>query len=661
MFGTFALALLSVLPGADDAPPVNVVADARLCDVCFVDAANGWAVGDRGAILHTDDGGKHWRPQSSGVDCPLRAVCFLDEKLGWAAGGFTRPYTHAGVGVVLSTRDGGATWSHNMKLILPELRQIGFFDPNRGWAAGCRSAMYPSGAFATDDGGLSWQPLPGNVEGPWPAADFTAPRLGALAGQNGALALARGGTLEPIRADAADLRGFARMRLVPPAYGWLIGQGGLLLATGDRGASWRAPPGELPKAFRHFDFAALAVRGPQVWLAGSPGTIVFHTADAGRSWSGYSTGSAVPLRAISFADDRHGWAVGELGTILATDDGGRTWRRQRAGGGRAALLALFAEPQDVPLELIAQLAGDEGYLAAVEVLGRRDIELPARNDVPLDGRLHEAVIRVGGTATAAAWRFPLRQPGLHVGRQGIVAGWDSANDGRGLDALRAEIVRSIRTWRPEAIVTHDTGGRAASDEPLGRLIREAVLQAVGEAADPNAFADQVAGAGLRPWRVKRVFGTMPSGERSLRRVRHGPILSPIGRHAGRGRRRAPRLAAGRLRPRAAGADVAFARRRSGGPRRFRGPGPAAGKRVAPHDLHAVVGKQRASAALGHPAPPRAGDRRAGGPRGMVRRPVARPDRPVDPRPGRSERGPNLLPTRRAVLPRRPLADGGRDF
>lgn len=505
MFGTVALALLSVLPGAAD------VADARFNDVCFVDARQGWAVGDRGTILHTDDGGKLWRPQTSGVGCPLHSVCFLDEQLGWAAGGFTHPYTHASTGVVLTTHDGGRTWTHNPKLLLPALRWIGFFSPDRGWAVGCRSAMYPSGAFATDDGGRSWRPLPGGDDAPWRAADFLGPRTGLLAGRNGSLAVVRGESFESITTDRVELRSLSRIRLIRPSYGWLIGEGGLIQFTDDLGMTRRPPPGQPPPAIRHFDLVALAVRGPKCWIAGSPGTLVFHTADAGRTWNAFPTGATVPIRAMAFVDDLHGWAVGELGTILATDDGGRTWRRQRSGGSRAALLALFAEPHNVPLELIAQLAGGEGYLTAVEVFGRRDIELPPRDNLPLPDRLHEAVVRLGGNAATTAWQFPLRQSGLNIGRQGIVAGWDNANDGHGLESLRARIVRSIRTWRPEVIVTHDA--RPETKDPLGRIVRQAVLQAVGEAADPNAFPDQIAEAGLAPWRVKRMFGTMPLGER----------------------------------------------------------------------------------------------------------------------------------------------------
>ena len=45
-------------------PPARQIQpdDARLCDVWFVDPQHGWAVGDHGVILHTDDGGQHWSP-----------------------------------------------------------------------------------------------------------------------------------------------------------------------------------------------------------------------------------------------------------------------------------------------------------------------------------------------------------------------------------------------------------------------------------------------------------------------------------------------------------------------------------------------------------------------------------------------------------------------
>ena len=57
----------------------------------------------------------------------------------------------------------------------------------------------------------------------------------------------------------------------------------------------------------------------------------------------------------TFVDERTGFAVGDLGTILATNDGGRTWQVQRRGGERAALLLALAGETDVPLELVGKV------------------------------------------------------------------------------------------------------------------------------------------------------------------------------------------------------------------------------------------------------------------------------------------------------------------
>ena len=130
--------------------------DAQLADVCFVDAEHGGAVGDRGTIWHTADGGRHWSLQTSGVDCRLSSVAFLDRKIGWAAGGSIQPFTHTSTGVVLRTQDGGEHWTWERRAMAPAIARIGFFDPLRGWALGQPSALFPSGLMLTDDGGRTW-------------------------------------------------------------------------------------------------------------------------------------------------------------------------------------------------------------------------------------------------------------------------------------------------------------------------------------------------------------------------------------------------------------------------------------------------------------------------------------------------------------------------
>lgn len=546
MGSSMALALLWCLqppPNVAEGPPSasfsadplasqSMLSDARLADVCFVDLHHGWAVGDRGAIWHTDDGGGNWRLQRSGVTCPLKSVFFLNPQIGWAAGGFAHPYAYGSTGVLLATTDGGRHWHHNPRLLLPALKRVGFFDPNHGWAIGDCSAMFPSGVFVTDSGGRGWNPVSGGGSACWTAADLLDPYTGILAGRRGSVARVQRGAVQPSQTAGFGLRNLARAGLVAAeddrVRGWLVGTDGLILTSEDLGASWQTPAGEPPQAMaNHFDFRALAARGTNCWIAGSPGTRVFHSPDNGTTWTAWATGSQVPLHGLCFVDPGHGWAVGSLGTILATADGGRTWRPQRSGGSRAALLGLFSDGRDVPLELFARLSGNEGYLAAVEVLGRRDVELQSPRRTHRADRLHQAVVAVGASDAHTASRFPLRQAGLGLPAEKILDGWDRANDGRGLAELQAYVVRQIRLWRPEVIVTHDASPRG--EEPLKHLINQVVLRAVEQAADPTALPEQVTLAGLQPWGVKKVYAALPPGRRGRTEVTTAMVATRLGR------------------------------------------------------------------------------------------------------------------------------------
>src|SRR6188508_1575182 len=48
-----------------DPSPAEWLPDAELTAVTFVNADRGWAVGDRGVVWHTGDGGRTWKLQNS--------------------------------------------------------------------------------------------------------------------------------------------------------------------------------------------------------------------------------------------------------------------------------------------------------------------------------------------------------------------------------------------------------------------------------------------------------------------------------------------------------------------------------------------------------------------------------------------------------------------
>ncbi len=52
----------------------------------FLDAAEGWAVGAEGVVLHTMDGGTHWAMERSVTEHNLERIFFADSAHGWAVG-----------------------------------------------------------------------------------------------------------------------------------------------------------------------------------------------------------------------------------------------------------------------------------------------------------------------------------------------------------------------------------------------------------------------------------------------------------------------------------------------------------------------------------------------------------------------------------------------
>lgn len=502
----FASAALAIDPAAS-----SFLADAELASVQFVNADRGWAVGDRGAIWHTRDGGRSWRLQPSPVACRLEMVHFLDDANGWIAGSITQPHSHLTRAVLLKTKNAGQQWTEVRTDTLPGLRGVKFFDAKNGWIWGDNSGLYPSGVFRTHDGGQTWTPISKGTTTGWVTGDFRDHRSGAVAGQAGELGLVAGVEIRPSRTNDLGLRYLRQLRLGSGTAGWLVGDGGLVLTTNDSGFTWTATPGALPSAASFFDFRALAVSGTHCWVAGSPGTFIFHSADHGQTWQQQRTGHFAPLKAISFLDENRGWAVGAFGTILATRDGGRTWLPQRNGGTRAALLGVFSGPERIPWEVVAASAGNDGYLSVCEILGRQDRDGQSPANASLPRRTHEAVVAVGGSAADTSWQFPLRAAGTTQTAASVLAFWNEFSDGQATRNATAHLVRRIRTWRPEVIVTEDVSPRG--DNPLAHITNQLVLTAVQQAADPTFASEQISHAGLEAWKVKKVF-SVQAGNRS---------------------------------------------------------------------------------------------------------------------------------------------------
>jgi photosystem II stability/assembly factor-like uncharacterized protein len=159
--------------GGEDWTPVPLPLPAAtrptLWDIAFVDAENGWLVGEEGVICHTRDGGATWELQTAGVPVErvlakgekprppdivpgldggpsrltLTAVRFADRERGFALGW----YSDVAESIILGTRDGGATWQTERVAPGQFLNTLFVLDRGHAWAAGDRERMLPQALY----------------------------------------------------------------------------------------------------------------------------------------------------------------------------------------------------------------------------------------------------------------------------------------------------------------------------------------------------------------------------------------------------------------------------------------------------------------------------------------------------------------------------------
>ena len=282
---------------------VSVTTAADLTGVSFSDAAHGWAVGERGAILATVDGGASWAPQQSGYDGDLRAVSFADSTHGHAVGGST----------ILATADGGRTWAAQAP---PPIESVPGDGPGRPDGARDSSWSFTAVSFPdvdhgivlggggtvllTDDGGQTWTWRGDRSFGFLSAVSFSDASNGVAVSFSG-----------------------------PTARSLFVS-----LLSSDSGRTWQAagagphiPAGVTTANLR----AAAAVDARRAYVGGDAGRI-FVTSDGGATWDAQRHDTTETFNGLAFSRRDRGVAVGTTdfsdvrrASLATTADGGETW------------------------------------------------------------------------------------------------------------------------------------------------------------------------------------------------------------------------------------------------------------------------------------------------------------------------------------------------
>ena len=474
--------------------PASWREDACLRDVFFIDEMCGWAVGDQGLILRTIDGGHHWtrcqirtnhqdgrsfgerldrlKPVTQSllpapVQCRLTSVHFVDRLHGWVAGSFALPYVDRTRAVVLQTEDGGRSWQRIRGLVLPGIQRIRFDDRTNGWAVGDSANLYRTGLQFTTTGGQTWSAQGAAVAHHWTDADWTDPHSIVCVDDQGELGTVRDNAYEPAVTMTARPPRIRAVRMLDARRGCAVGDRGTVLMTRDGGASWKPIDENATGAMESIDLTSIAIVGERGWIVGVPGTHLFSVDFQTGQVTAHRMPSEVPLERVYFVNDQKGWAVGSLGTILATQDSGASWQIQRRSSGRLAMLVVARQPGDIPLELLARYGGEENFLCGVICL----------NPDPHD-RWTYALPRIGCSWSHSADPSNNRAP-----------------DGT-LRLDQATWIRWLRTVRPDAIV-------AAGGTEQYALVAQ-LRQIIEAAANPRTESDALSATGLPPWQVSRL-------------------------------------------------------------------------------------------------------------------------------------------------------------
>lgn len=492
--------VLTAAPKLVEASPLQD--DAALYAVTFVGSKFGCAVGDRGACWITRDGGATWSFSPTPVQCALRGVQFLTDQIGWAVGGEVAPYTRYASGVVIHTTDGGATWSVISRNMTPPLHQVRFVDEETGLAIGEASPRCPTGVLTTVDGGKTWTPSDGPPSNGWQAAAILPNGSGVVAGARGELGVLAQGALHRNVETLKGLRGIHALSLGSDSTGWLVGDGGLVQRTKNNGIGWEPPAGELPIELREcMDFHALAQFGDHVWISGAPGSVVWHSSDSGKHWDAQATPETTPIRSLHFYSETHGVAVGDLGKILVTQDGGATWTTVRGAGRHLAVLMIHADPRQVPFASLAYFSHEWGYRSGVVLMTRRDVGTDALAHRAVETQLDDAISAVGGSAAEIDWRLPLTVPGLNRDRDKLVEEWSLLTDQKLPQVVATDLAAKIRMWKPEVVMI----AQPTDDDATAQVTWDSVEQAVETAAQQAPVNDIEEFVNLAPWQVKKVF------------------------------------------------------------------------------------------------------------------------------------------------------------
>lgn len=189
-------------------------------------------------------------------------------------------------GKIIRSEDGGKTWARQVTGVHNNFQSIAAWDANR-------AVVVANGGkgLITTDGGKAWEPVA------LPVSDMGSGKV-------------------------------LRVRIDPQGRAWAVSEINVILRSADFGKTWeRVTSVDDDVAWNDIAFNGAGT----VCVVGEFGRLAC-SADDGVTWEARETNVAPSLMSVVFRDAQNGLAVGLSGTVLATGDGGLSWRQATIEG-----------------------------------------------------------------------------------------------------------------------------------------------------------------------------------------------------------------------------------------------------------------------------------------------------------------------------------------
>ena len=292
----------------------EAAAGNTLHGVFFLDAKQGWIVGEKGLCLATNDGGATWQVVETGSGATLRFVRFKDDKTGWICGDgdpkapktgghvvLSRPIK---AGTLLATTDSGKTWQTHW---LPTNFDITCVET----ASAPILQIGVSGGENHLDGDITRSPDGGKT---WKSSRCYRSLFSVRAVDD----------KRWVAVGSPVSVGFFPM----PQSELYTSKATRILVSDDSGETWKLSKGSDGKG----SLRGLAVRkGKPLLVVGDKGVILRST-DAGTSWEAVTSGTTENLTDVAWSE-QVAVAVGHKGVALFSSDDGKTWKAMPTGAG----------------------------------------------------------------------------------------------------------------------------------------------------------------------------------------------------------------------------------------------------------------------------------------------------------------------------------------